>query len=93
LLGQGLGLTGDGQVEHLLGEDLTDLKEKILDLGQGGPPGGAVGAIELIDEVFGNAFDVRTDFIYLRTPLFLACHLPFLAQVVSKAGTSSPKPV
>jgi hypothetical protein len=76
-----------------LGEDLSEVEEEVFDLGEGSAPGRPVVSIALIDEVFGDAFDVRADFVYLRTPLFLACHLPFLSQVVSKASTNSPQPV
>ena len=86
-------LAGQTFVEHLLGEDLSDVQEEVFEFGEGGAPGGPAGPVELIDEVFGDAFDIRTDFIHLRTPPFLACHLPFLSHVVSKTGTGSPKSV
>jgi hypothetical protein len=92
LVGSG-GLTSQALVEHFFGEDLPDVEEEIFDVGKGGAPGGPLGPIELIDKVFGDAFDVRADLIYQRTPLFLACHLPFLSQVASNAGTSFPKSV
>jgi hypothetical protein len=92
LVGSG-GLAGQTFVEHFFGEDLADVEEEVFDVGKGGAPGGPCGSVELINEVFGDAFDVRTDFIDQRTPLFLVCHLSFLSQVVSKTGTGSPKPV
>src|SRR5262249_26243102 len=54
----GRGLLGEGQVEHLFGKDVTDFPEDVFDLGQLGAPGGAVGAVELPDEVFGDPLDV-----------------------------------
>jgi hypothetical protein len=49
---------GEGQVEHLLGEDGADFQEDVFDLGELGAPDRSLGPVELLDEVFGNAFDV-----------------------------------
>ena len=58
LLG-GRGLLGEGQVEHLLGKDFADFEEDVLDVGELGPPGRALRTVELLDQVFGNALDVK----------------------------------
>src|SRR5262245_58607806 len=57
LLG-GSGLLREGQVEHLLGKDFADLEEDVFDLGELGAPGGALGTVELLDQVFGDPLDV-----------------------------------
>ena len=85
------GLAGQTFGKHFLGEHLSDVEEKVFDIGQGSTPGGPLGPIELIDEIFGDPFDVRTHFVYKRTPLFLVCHLPFLSQLVSKTNTLFPQ--
>ena len=64
-VGLGSGLSGEGIGEHRFAQHLADGDEEVLDLGQLGPPGGAVGAIELVDQVFGHAFDVGPDFFHL----------------------------
>lgn len=59
-MGDGGGLLGQAEVEHLFGEDLSDFQEQVFDVGELGAPGGAVGPVELEDEVFGDPFEVRT---------------------------------
>jgi hypothetical protein len=58
LLRQSLGLTGEGQIEHLFRQDFPDFQEEVFDVSQVGAPRRAVGAVELIDKVFGNSLDV-----------------------------------
>ena len=47
-----------------------------------------VGAVELVDEVFGDAFEVGTRFFYRWTPFFVARHpwLPVEVKARGKAG-------
>jgi hypothetical protein len=54
----GRGLPGEGQVEHRLGKDFAEFKEDVFDLGELGAPGGALGAVELLDQIFGDPLDV-----------------------------------
>jgi hypothetical protein len=68
------GLLREGQVEHLLGENLTDFEENVFDLAESGSPSGAFGAVKLLDQVFGHPFDVRPQFFYLRRALFASRH-------------------
>jgi hypothetical protein len=55
----GRGLLGEGQVEHLLGKDFADLEEDVFNLREFGTPGGALGTVELLDQIFGDPLDVR----------------------------------
>jgi hypothetical protein len=86
LLGEGLGLAGEAEVEHAFGEDFADFQEEVFDVGKGGAPGGSVGAIELIDEVFGNALDVGADLFGFGGVFFGSCHPWFHSRLVSKKG-------
>jgi hypothetical protein len=54
----GGGLPGEAEVEHALGEDLSDFQGEVFDVRELGPPGGAIGPVELEDEVFGDPFEV-----------------------------------
>src|SRR5262249_34387081 len=50
-------------------------------------PGGTVGAVELVDEVFGDPFDIGTDFFHLRGALLGSRHPWLLSERGSKTGT------
>src|SRR5262249_19308865 len=52
LPGWGGCLAGQGFVEHLLREDLAEFQEEGFDLGELGAPGGTVGPVGLIDQIF-----------------------------------------
>src|SRR5262249_34328570 len=54
----GRGLLREGQVEHLLGKDFADFEEDVFDLGELRAPGGSLGTVELLDQVFGDPLDV-----------------------------------
>lgn len=43
LLGQGLGLAGETEVEHAFGQNRADLQEEVLNVREGGAPGGPSG--------------------------------------------------
>jgi hypothetical protein len=86
-LGLGGGLAGEGVIEHLLGEDGTHSQEHIFDLRESCPPGGAVGAIELVDEVFGDALNVRSHFFHLRSRFLWPRHPWLPSQLASMTST------
>jgi hypothetical protein len=52
-------LLSKSQVEHFLREYFADFEEDVLDVRELGPPGRPLGTVELLDQVFGNAFDVE----------------------------------
>jgi hypothetical protein len=83
----GVGLARQGQVEHLLGQDGAELEEEVLHVGEACAVRRAVGPVELIHEVFGDAFEVRADFIDLGRVLLDACHPWFLSVVASTKPT------
>jgi len=74
LLPDGGGLLRQGQSEHLLGENLTDFEENVFDLAEPGSPRGSLGTVKLLDKVFGDPFDVRPQFFYLRSALLASRH-------------------
>jgi hypothetical protein len=74
LLLDGGGLLRQGQIEHLLGENLTDFEENVFDLAEPGSPSRTLGPIKLLDKVFGDPFDVRPQFFYLRSALLASRH-------------------
>jgi hypothetical protein len=55
----GRGLLSKSHVEHFLREDFADFEEDVLNVGELGPPGRALGTVELLDQVFGNPLDVE----------------------------------
>src|SRR5437899_6816491 len=77
-------LAGQGVVEHLFAEDLTDFEEQVFDLRQFGAPRGAVRSIELVDQVFCYALDVGTDFFGLLSTLRGSRHPWTLSAVAAK---------
>jgi hypothetical protein len=84
LLRQGLGLAGEGEVEHLLGQDFADFQEEVFDVGEGSAPGRPLRAVKLIDEVFGDTFDVGPHLFRFRRTLLGSCHPWVLSELVSK---------
>jgi hypothetical protein len=82
LLKEGLGLAGEGQIEHLFGKDFTDFQEEVFDVGQLSAPGRTGGAVELIDKVFGDALDVGPYFFHQRGALFGSRH-PWILSIVA----------
>lgn len=67
-------LAFQGQGEHLLRKDLLNLDEEVFQVSQLGSPGRPLGPPETVGQVFGHAFDIRTDFIHLGGALLGACH-------------------
>jgi hypothetical protein len=81
---RGRGLAGECIGQHLFAEHVADGDEEVLDLDRFGAPDGAVGAIELVDEVLGHAFDVGPDFFHLRGALFGSRHPWLLSELGTK---------
>jgi hypothetical protein len=79
---EGGGLLGEAESEYLLGEDFPDFQEGVFDLGEGSTPGGTVRPVELLDQVFGDAFHIGAYFFYLGGAFFGSRH-PWL---LSKLG-------
>jgi len=77
------GLPRQGVGQHLFAEDLADGEEEVFDLGQLGAPRRALGPVELVDEVFGDPFDVGTDFFYLGGALLGSRHPWLLSELGS----------
>ena len=81
LLIEGGSLAGQGGLEHGLGEDGADAEEEFFDLGEGSTPGRPLGAVDLVDEVFGDPLEVGADFIHQGGRLLGSRHLSFLSEV------------
>src|SRR5207302_2913146 len=77
-------LSGEGAVEHLFGQDFADFQEEVFDVAEGGAPGRAVGTVELVDEVFGDPFDVGPHLFRFRRALVGSRHPWFLSELVSR---------
>ena len=54
-----IGLPLQGHLKHLFGQQGTNVEADLFQFREFGSPGEAVGPIELIDQVFGDAFQVR----------------------------------
>ena len=63
-------LAAEGLGEQGFGQYRAEGDEQFLDVGELGAPGGPVGPVELIDEVFGNALEIRPRIFDLRGALF-----------------------
>jgi hypothetical protein len=80
-------LAREGFGEGLFGQDVAELEEELLDVGEFGAPGRPLGTVELLDEVFGDALDVGTHFFHQRTPLLGRRHVPFLSALAPSRAT------
>jgi hypothetical protein len=89
----GSGLAVQGEIEHVFGEQFADLEEEVFDGGQGGSPRRAIGPVELVDEVFGDAFDVGADFFHLGRAFLGASHPRDSLSLAAKARTNFLPPV
>jgi hypothetical protein len=69
----------------LLGEDFADFEEEVFDVGELGPPSGALRAVELLDQVFGDSLDVGAQFFHLRGALLGSRH-PWLLSELGPNG-------
>ena len=58
---QRVGLALQRLVEHLLGQDMANGQDGVLDGTELGPPSRTIVAIETIDETLGDAFEIGTD--------------------------------
>src|SRR4051794_33577563 len=83
-------LAAEGLGEHSFGQHRAEGDEQFLDIGEFGAPGGPVGPVELIDEVFGNALEIRPRIFDLRGALFDSCHLRPLSELASNERTEFP---
>jgi hypothetical protein len=81
VFGRGQGLAFQALLEHLLGEHFPNLDNQVFELGQLGPPLGTFGSPNAVRKVFGHTLDISTNFLYLGTPFFLACHPWLLLEV------------
>jgi RHS repeat-associated protein len=80
LLGKGFGLVGQGQIEHLFSKDFADFQEEVFDVGKLGPPRRTGRAVELIDKIFGNTFDVGPYFFH-QGGAFLGLSHPWILSI------------
>ncbi len=62
-------LPGEGFGEYLFRQDFAEVEQEVFDRGQLGSPGGPLGAVELIDQVFGHALDIGPYFFHQRAAL------------------------
>jgi hypothetical protein len=81
----GRSLLGEGEVEHFLRKDFADFEEEVFDVGELGPPSGALRAVELLDQVFGDSLDVGAQFFHLRGALLGSRH-PWLLSELGPNG-------
>jgi hypothetical protein len=82
------GLAGEGLGENLFSQDVADFEEELFEVGEFGAPGRPVGAVELRDEVFGDALNVGTHCFHQRSPLLGRRHVLFLSALAPIRSTS-----
>jgi len=81
-LGVGGCLPGESLRESLFGQDFAEIEQEVFDVGELGAPRRPVRAVELIDKVFGHAFDIGPYFFYLRGALLGLSH-PWILSIVA----------
>src|SRR5437773_6397866 len=89
--GRGHGLAFQALLEHLLGEHFPNLDDEVFEFGQLGPPAGTLGSPNAVRKVFGHTLEVSTNFFYLGTPFFVACHPLLLLEVEANVETNLPR--
>jgi hypothetical protein len=76
-------LPGEGLGEDLFRQDVPEFEQELFHRGELGSPGGPVGAVELIDQVFGHALHIGPDFFHQRGRLFGGRHPEILSELAS----------
>jgi hypothetical protein len=89
----GSGLSSESFSKGFFGQEVAEFKQELLEVGELGAPGRPVGAVELVDEVFGDALDVGTHFFHLRSPLLGLRHVPFLSALAPIRSASFSRSV
>jgi len=85
-----LGLAGKEFGEEAFAEHRSELEDAVLDVGEGGAPGRAVGAVALVGEEFRAAVRGGVDFFHLGCGLFGVSHPWVLSGVRSKERSDFP---
>jgi hypothetical protein len=88
----GGGLPGEGFGEDFFGQDVAEVEEEVFEVRQGSTPGGALGAVELVHQVVGDAFEIGADFFYLGTPLLRTRHHNSLSRLAADGRTDFLRP-
>jgi hypothetical protein len=84
--GDGGGLTRESLVDHALRDGLSELDGQFLQFGELGPPGHARGAIDPMDQLFGDTLEEVFQFRLRKLRIDVACHPLLLKDVVSRRG-------
>jgi hypothetical protein len=88
---RGSGLAFESEFQHLLRENLANADDQVFEFRQPRAPLGALGAPELVSQIFGDALDVNAYFFYFLTPLFVACHPWLLLEVAANSRKNSSR--
>ena len=67
-------LAFQGHVQHLLRKHGADAEADVFQFRQRDAPGQAGGAIELVDEILGDALHIGPQFFDLGSGFFGSCH-------------------
>jgi hypothetical protein len=77
----------EGFGQDFFGQDTAEVEEEVFQVRQGGAPGRPRGAVELVHQVFGDAFEIGADFFYLGTPLLGTRHHSSLSRLAANEPT------
>jgi hypothetical protein len=80
-VGGGIGLSCESVVEEAFGKGGADGEGDLFEFGKGSTPGQTIGAVNAVDEVFGDAIKEGTQILYLGGGRFLRLHLSLLKGV------------